>query len=75
MTIRRHYTESELAYIAARYAVTTTHVIARELNRTVHGIRNVIARNGIKRRAKDKSRIYSGWSRQKRATKENAQCS
>ena len=61
--IRRRYTESELAYIAARYAVTTTHVIAKELRRSVHGIRQVIQRNGIKRRAKDKSRIYSGWSR------------
>jgi hypothetical protein len=66
VNLRRHYTESELAYIAARYAVTTTHVIAQELRRSVHGIRQAIQRHGIKRRACDKSRIYSGWSRQKR---------
>lgn len=68
MIIRRHYTESEIAYIWARYADVTTHVIAKELNRSVHGIRQCIQRHGIKRRAKDKSRIYSGWSRQKRET-------
>jgi hypothetical protein len=64
--IRRHYTESEIAYIAARYAVTTTDVIAKELRRTQAAIFNVIRRHRIKRRAKDKSRIYSGWSRQKK---------
>ncbi len=63
MKHRPQYTSSEIAYIEARYAVTTTHVIARELNRSVHGIRSVIQRNGIRRRAKDKSAIYSGWSR------------
>ncbi len=66
MIIRRHYTESEIAYIWARYAVTTTDVIAVELRRTRAAIFSVIRRHGIKRRAKDKSRIYSGWSRQKR---------
>jgi hypothetical protein len=66
MTIRRHYTDSELAYIEARYAVTTTAVIAQELRRSRAGIMNVIQRHGIKRRAKDKSRIYSGWNRKPR---------
>ena len=64
--IRRHYTTSELAYIAARYPDVTTHVIAKELNRSVHGIRQAIQRHGIRRRACDKSKIYSGWSRQKK---------
>jgi len=59
----RHYTDSELAYIAARYAVTTTHVIAKELRRSVPAIRAAIWRHRIKRRAKDKSAIYRQWSR------------
>lgn len=69
---RPQYTQSELAYIAARYADVTTHVIARELNRSVHGIRQVIQRNGIRRRAKDKSKIYSQWSRQKKVAEVRA---
>ncbi len=67
MSHRRHYTQSEIAYIWARYAVTTTAVIAGELRRTRAVIRNAIQRHGIKRRAKDKSRIYSSWSRKPRA--------
>jgi len=63
--IRRHYTDSEIAYIAARFAVTTTDVIAKELRRSRAAIFNVIRRHKIKRRAKDKSAIYSGWSRKK----------
>lgn len=66
---RRHYTESELAYIAARLAVTTTRVIAAELNRSVHAIRSACWRHRIKRRAKDKSAIYRSWSR-RRVTEE-----
>ena len=66
-TVRvRHYTESEIAYIWARYAVTTTDVIAAELGRTRAAIYNAIRRHRIKRRACDKSAIYSGWSRKKR---------
>jgi hypothetical protein len=68
---RRHYTDSEIAYIAARFAVTTTHVIAGELRRTVHGIRAAIHRHKIRRRAKDKSAIYRTWSRRKREERAN----
>lgn len=70
MILRRRYTESEIAYIWARYAVTTTDVIAKELRRTRAAIQQTVQRHGIKRTAKDKSRIYSGWSRKPRASRQ-----
>lgn len=63
----RHYTRAEIDYICARFPVASIATIAREMNRTRAGIASVVARLDLRRTAKQKSALYSTWSRRRGA--------
>jgi hypothetical protein len=67
--MKRPYTTTETAHLIARWPHVRSRVIAAELGRSYHSVRQKANWLGLKRTAKQKSAIYSGWSRQpKRAS-------
>lgn len=69
---RRRYTDEEIAHVIARFPFASIATIAKELGRTRPGVASVVARLGLRRSAKQKSAIYSTWSRRRGASGQTA---
>lgn len=65
---RRWYNRDEIAHVIARYPVATTRVIAAEIGRSPHSVRYLVKKMQLKRTARQKSQIYSTWSRRPKTT-------
>lgn len=62
--IKRRYTNAEDEYIRQHYGTTRLRFIAITLGRSYASVHQRTKYLGLKRTAKQRSAIYSGWSRQ-----------
>lgn len=61
---KRPYTPLEVAYIRENFRTTSYVRMAAHLGRGVSAVQNKATSLGLKRTAKERSAIMSGWSRQ-----------
>lgn len=62
--IKRRYTATEDTVLTAMFPTTRIKFIAITIGRSYASVHQRIKYLGLKRTAKQKSAIYSGWSRQ-----------